>query len=248
MTVLTPQPSLLQKFRFFLFMRKWKRSALGQALAEHTRRFFYTESKLRFFEEATKEKLIAEFHQQIFLLPSDPNPFLKFREHLTNSVIGYASLQVLCLKPVEKKQSFYSNAHYISAELHEHIRACAEHNAELKQLLWENPEMSDGDLVDAANTRSTLWLYYANGLNLVRSEFGETLIKGKDWFRPYVASAMVFEEETYRRKIGMPSLMSHGDELLPLEHSTFMTWVVEGEQNPLYAWESHFDRIHSDSI
>jgi hypothetical protein len=40
--------------------------------------------------------LIADFYQQIFTLRTDPDPILKFREHLADCVLGYASLQVLC--------------------------------------------------------------------------------------------------------------------------------------------------------
>jgi hypothetical protein len=84
-------------------------------------------------------------------------------------------------------------------------------------------------------------------LNIIRSEFGEQLIKGRDWYRPYVVSAMIFHENDYRREIGLPALTP--DSMLPLEHSTFMNFVAQGERNPLFAWPTSastlnaFDRL-----
>jgi hypothetical protein len=153
---------------------------------------------------------------------------------------------VLCLKPDEKAQSYYSGARYISADLHRHIRACAQHHDELKRIVWEHPEFTDEELVANANARAAVWLYYANGLNIVRSEFGEQLIKGKDWYRPYIVSAMIFQENNYRREIGLPSLAP--DSILPLEHSTFRTFVAGGDRNPLYEWETAYGCKHADRI
>ena len=245
-SVLAPKPSLLDRFRAHLFLRRFRKSSLGQVLAEHSREYFYGDNILSGFSDAAKERLIGDFHLQVFGFAAQPNPHLKFREHLASCVIGYASIQVLCLKPEEKAESFYSGAQYISADLHRHIRACAQHHDELKRIVWEHPDFTDEELIANANARASVWLYYANGLNIVRSEFGEQVIKGRDWYRPSVVSAMIFEEETYRQKIGLPSLAP--DTLLPLEHSTFMTGVAGGDRNPLYEWETHYERKHPDSI
>jgi len=245
---LSPEPRLLDKLRNYWFMRRWKKSTVGRALSDHTQNFFYGEGRLRYFDQATKDKLIGDFHQQIFLLPSAPDPFLQFRKHLASCVVGYASLQVLGIKPEEKAVAFYGHAKLISGELYRHIRACVDHNEELREILWENPDITDDDLVEGASTRAAVWLYYANGLNLVRPEFGETIGKGKDWYRPYVASAMVIQEEAYRRAIGLPSFTTPETSFRPFEHSTFMTWVAQGERNPLYAWEKHYGLKHAESI
>jgi hypothetical protein len=170
-SVLTPKPSLLERFRAHLFLRRWKKSSLGQMLAGHSRRCFYGDGILSGFDDVDKERLIGDFHQQVFNFPTQPDPFLKFREQLASCVIGYASLQVLCLKPEEKAQSFYSGARYISADLHRHIRACAQHHDELKQIVWEHPEWTDEELVTAANARASVWLYYAN----VSTSFAQNL-------------------------------------------------------------------------
>jgi hypothetical protein len=245
---LTPGPTLLQKLRAYLFMRKWRKTATDRALAKHTQKFFYTESKLRFFEEANKTKFINAFYEKVFSLPTFANPFLKFREELANAVVGFADLQVLCLTQEEKAQSPWSGAKYISGELHRYIRACCPHQEEMKRILWEHPDLTDEELVEAANTRSALWLYLANGFNMVRAEFNETIVKGHDWYRPFVASAMIFAENTYRSKIGLPSLIRPENCPLELEHSTFMGFVVEGVPNPLYSWEDHYKKVHSENI
>jgi len=43
---LTPEPTLFQKLRTYLFLRKWRKTAIGRALAEHTQKFLYTESSV----------------------------------------------------------------------------------------------------------------------------------------------------------------------------------------------------------
>jgi hypothetical protein len=245
---LMPPPTLWQKARAYLFLRRFRKTPLGRALANHTHHYFYgADAPLGRFEESRKQQMITGFYQQILSLSAYSNPFLKFREIFANYVVGYADIQVLSLTPEQKAGAHYSNAKYISADLRRHIRQCCAHNDEMNQLLWEQPDMSDEDLLGGAHMRAAVWLYFANGFNMVRSEF-EPINEARDWYRPFLTSAMIFAENNYRSDIGLASLIPDDFGLLALQHSTFMGEVANGTPNPLQSWETHYGITHSENI
>jgi len=186
------------------------------------------------FSEARKQEIIGDFYGKVFALTQAENPFLTMREYIASYVCGYASFQVLCLKEEEKKEAFYSDCPYISGELYRHIQKLSEHNEELKKLKWKNNDLSTDELVYFCNARSALHLYYVNGMNMVRSELKD-LDTGKDWLRPFIRSMLIWEEDIYRGKVELPSLLP--DSLDALRHSTFMNMVTNGYENPHYEWE-----------
>ena len=55
---------------------------------------------------------------------------------------AYANLQVLCLVPEEKSDLHFSDSPYISGELNRHILRCAQHQTQLKELLWKEPDIT----------------------------------------------------------------------------------------------------------
>ena len=78
-------------------------------------------------------------------------------------------------------------------------------------------------------------------MNFVRCEMKDE-DTAKDWLRPFVKSMLIWEEDGYRREIGLPSLLPDG--LDGLRHSTFMNMVTNGHQNPFYEWEKEWkDRL-----
>jgi hypothetical protein len=173
-------------------VKKWRNSTIGQELDRHTKYFLSNKTILGSLSSETLEELAAEFYKRVFSIPEAENPFLKYREELCAAALGYARFQVLCLKPEEKQEAFYSNCPYISAELYRRIRDCAGHKEELAEMLWRNDKTTDDELIGYANAKSALYLYYLNGMNLIRSEFSD-LDSKKDWFRPFVTSVLIWE-------------------------------------------------------
>ena len=93
---------------------------------------------------------------------------------------------------------------YISGELYQHIHQCAQHHEELKELVWKNPNITTEELFAHCAYICAAYLYYLNGFNIVRigiNDFEPT--PGKDWFRPFSASMLIYSENDYRapRKI-----------------------------------------------
>lgn len=179
-------------------IKAWNKSVLGQALANHSREYFYEgDTRLSSFNEKNKQKLISDFYAKVIAIDQVENPLLAMRENIADSVCGFAKLQVLCLKPDEKKEAFYADCPYISGTLYAHIRELSEHNEELKQLKWTHGDLSDDDLISFCNGRSAVFLYYVNGLNIVRAA-GDDVDEAKDWLRPFIRSSLIWEDDLCR--------------------------------------------------
>lgn len=237
---------LINKFKERKAINEWRSSPLGVALGNHSSEYFYGANELLGnFSEEGKQKIVGDFYQKIFALATDENAFHTYREQLASYVCEYASFQVLCLKDDEKKDSFYSDCPYISAELYKHIQKLSEHNDLLKEHKWKNEKASDEELVALCNARCAVLLYYINGLNIVRIEFKD-VIEEKDWLRPFIKSMLILEEEMYRQTISLPRLLPN--DLDGLWHSTFMNIVVNGAANPCYEWEKAQEESDEDIV
>lgn len=226
-------------FQNFLKKRKqkkaldeWNNSFVGKALAIHTEKYFKY-PRLESFSEENKNYLINDLYQRVFDIYKAETPFLALREEIANNVICYARLQVLCLTE-EEKQDAYSECPYISGDLHHHIKKAIPHNDELDKLNWKHENLTESQLVSFCNSRCVVYLYYINGFNYLREDFKD-LDEEKDWLNAFTKSMLIWEEDSIRDKIGLPSLLSHG--LDGLKHSTFMNLVVNGHENPWYEWE-----------
>jgi hypothetical protein len=224
---------------------KFQRSPVGQALLRHTEDCFAT-TVMRHFSADSKQDVINQFGASIAEIVSADNPFLKLREEIAGVAFAYANLQVLCLLPEEKPALHFADCPYITGELNQHIIRCAQHNEELKELLWKHPDYTARDLTGFCNVRCARYIYFLNGYEIVRKEFKDfEPTPGKDWLRPLVTSALIWCEDTYRKEIGLPSLLPRFDGLL---YSTFLNSVANGNQNPLFEWETRCERVHADAV
>ena len=216
---------------------KWKRSPLGGALHLHTQKYFFGQTALADFNQESKERLIMEFYRRIAEIASAPNPLMACREALAEYVLVFAQLQVLCLTESEKAAHFFRDNPYISGQLWRHIREASDHSDELARFKWETPDLSDDELVGSANVRCALFLYYANGLNMVRMDMGDST-EVKDWFRPFVEACLVNEEHLMREKLSLPPLIPGF--LGSLQYAVFLDIVIGGEPQPFFAWTRDF--------
>ena len=57
--------------------------------------------------------------------------------------------------------------------------------------------------------------------------------------KPFVKSMLIWNENTYRGKIGLETLFE--DKIMQaIPHSKFYNLVSDGARNPLFEWESKF--------
>jgi hypothetical protein len=217
-----------------------KTSVLEKALKDHVQEYFYSGHALSGMKPENKERLVGELFTQLSAIEASPDPRMTLRERLAEYVLMFAQLQLLCLTEDEKAEHIFKDSPYISGRIHHHIVQAAEHVEDAAQLVWgQDGKATTEELMNFANARSAMMLFYVNGLNLARIVAGDT-DAAKDWFKPFVEAMLVWKEHVLRMELGLPALLS--DPRSGLSYSTFMNYVLNGEANPFFSWT----RAHPD--
>ena len=214
---------------------RFQRTPLAQAIKAHTQEYFSLPS-LASFSQESRERLVGDFCQRISLIYQSENPIVACREALAEYTLLLTQLHVHCLKEFEKAEQHYKNNPYISGQVWRHIRESSDHHEELAQWKSDSPELTDEDLIANANVRSALYLYYANGMNIVRLALGDCT--ERNWYRPFVEACLVNDEHQVREKLGLPVLVP--GIIGSLEYSVFLNFVISGEPDPFSAWQQAF--------
>ena len=227
----------------------WETSQVGKSLREYTEFFLSKNTILGSHSEDFQRKLKEEMYGSVAAIYGAENPLIKCREKLAEYVVSFADWSVLCLKPEERfrlEKRDVRLSPYVSGELHPHMRYCAQYSGDLADIITRYQNLTDDDLVAWANARSCAFQYLMNCMNVVRADANDcdlaTATKA-DWFPPFVKSMLIWKEDDYRSKIGLPSLLPNE---LAWRHSTFLTYVLEGARDPLSHWEAAHKLKHSD--
>lgn len=210
----------------------WK-SDIGQRLIAHNEQYFGPGAIWGDFSAEGKQKISGWLLERIFGVYQAADPFAAMRLELAAMTSGHAQLVILIRDPVND----YNRTRYVSGELHNCIRACAPHCNELAEELWRNPNSTDAEIYAYAKQRSIYYNYVLNGINKLRYDFDDFAGgKDRDWLPPFSTSMMIWQEDLYRSKIGLPTLFE--DKIIKaLPHSTFFNLVHDGVRNPLFEWE-----------
>jgi len=148
----------------------------------------------------------------------------------------YAELAVL----TNSAEPHSVQSRYISEQLINCFKACADHCEELTAKLARTPTTSDAELLHYANDRAIFYNYMLNGIHQLRADFDDfPSTPDKDWLIPFVQSMMIWHEDRFRKKIGQPSLFKKKN-FNGASHSTFFNLVKNGYPNPLKEWEGKF--------
>ncbi len=230
--------NLIEKYKSRKANIEWQRSTLGRTLAAHSEIYFKDKALLADTSDELKNKIIEDFYQQVFSLSHAENPFLEMRKLLAVYASETAIYQVLCLNENDKTETFYADCPYISGELYKHIQQYTKHNDELDKLKWENNDIEDGELIDYCRAKCVLNSFYLNGINYVRDDFDDSN-EEKDWLRPFMRSMMISEEDKFRQKLDLPSLLLNPID--SLMHGRFFEIVGSGHKNPYYEWEKSWN-------
>lgn len=217
-------------------IEKFWKSEIGQRLTAHNEQYFGLGAIWGDFSPEGKQKLCGWLLERIFGVYGAADTFAAMRLELAAMTSCHAQLVVLLREPVNE----YNRTRYVSGELHNHLRSCAPHCNELAEELWRSPESSDADLYGYAQQRSIYYNYVLNGINLLRYDFDDFAGgKDRDWLKPFSKSMMIWHEDTYRSKIGLPTLFENKI-FKALPHSTFFNLVHDGARNPLFEWEKTY--------
>lgn len=193
-------------------------------------------------EKTTVSEQMADAITKIAL---SADPRMTNREALTNSVIELARFQVLVISPAPADDATG-------------LRGQAGITGELKERLLDLSH-TDDDLVEVFSTFdtprswdeawSTVLLVYraswarAHVFHLLREAFGDMNPAddwANDWFQPYVAAMCGWQEDVYRRALGMPSALDEEPDVADLKSLAlylFMEWVMKGVKYPDLEWE-----------
>jgi hypothetical protein len=221
-------------------LHSWKGSALGRAIDEHIKT--YTKN-WKHLEKEEKERFVSEFKERIFALLDSPQSAIQCRRELVTNVVAYTDLQVLCLTAQDKENNpIFKDMERISSELQTHLYTCTLRNNELNKYVEENG-YEESELNNFVTRKCEIYRFYAYGLDIVRRNI-ETANE-RDWFVPLVQSSMIISESNYRKYLGLPAIVTAIDSSF---HSRFIDMALNGELDPLLAWERRFGKSHSATI
>jgi hypothetical protein len=225
----------------------WQTSPVGKHLKEFTDFYLSKNTILGSHPDDFQRQLKEYMYGTAAKIYAAENPLLACRHHLAGHVSIYADWAVLGLKP-EYKLAFEKDdprsSPYVSGELHDHLRYCAQYNSALADVLSRNKDVKDDDLFSWVNARSCEYQYLMKCINMMRADFDDVdLAAEDDWFRPFVKSMLICREDDYRSKIGLPPPLPN--ELVE-RHRSFFTYVLAGDRNTLSRWESEHRLKHSD--
>jgi hypothetical protein len=130
----------------------------------------------------------------------------------------------------------------ISSELHNYVYPCTVRNNELNKYIEDNGYV-EGELISFTNNRCQIYRYHAYGFDIVRRSL--EVAGERDWFPPLVQSSMIISESNYRKYLGLPSIATAIDTSF---HSSFIDMALNGEQDPLSAWERRYGKSHSAAV
>ncbi|HKF49879.1 MAG TPA: hypothetical protein VKB38_21130 [Terracidiphilus sp.] len=177
------------------------------------------------------------------------NPLMANRERLAHCVLAWARFQVLVIKPPPAEDlTGLRGQPGITGELKTRLLELYRadeglqdtfKNIEDKPKNW--PERWD-DLWVPVDLGYRLRYAHAQVYRGLRLAFGDCP-KGsetKDWFEPFVVAMCAFEENAYRRSLGMPSALGPEREIVgrSLLLSLFMDCVLDGARDPFVEWKS----------
>ncbi|WP_162435056.1 hypothetical protein [Pseudoxanthomonas koreensis] len=180
--------------------------------------------------------------QKVIEIASSDTPWLANRGFLAECVIEYAQFGVLVLEPPPAEDTTgFRGMPGITGELKQHYMMLAAKDEGLREALRELPHGNDPDEIwnFIVFRNRQLWAW-GNVFQSVRFAYNDHAPKGEeDWYRPFVAAMFAWQEDTYRKALGLPSALEgecEGVHLRALWYSTFMNRVTNGDANPLATW------------
>lgn len=180
--------------------------------------------------------------QKVIEFAAGEAPWLANRKFLAECVIEYVQFAILVLEPSPAEDTTgFRGMPGITGELKQHYMALATKDDGLREALRELPHGNDPEEVwnFIVFRNRQLWAWSAV-FQAVRFAYNDHAPKGEDdWYRPFVAAMLAWQEDTYRRSLELPSSLEaegEGVKLRALWYSTFMNRITNGDANPLAGW------------
>jgi hypothetical protein len=195
------------------------------------------------WSEDGKRKLLEGLLADVAQVLAEPNPAQAVRMRAIEFMLIAAQFDVLIMQPPTPFKG-------LSGELKPRIPELAKKDKELEEFFYgidPAPTTFDG-MWD-----SVLMRYWAMNLNLNSYNQARVALgdwhddRKKDWFRPCYTSLCIWQENTYRRQLGLPSVIG-GDleDLKAIMHSTWINRAKEGHKELRLVWEKSWEEAFKE--
>jgi len=187
------------------------------------------------------EKMMEDCRQVL----TATDPIIANRQHLAESVLRCAKLQVLLISPVpEHDGSGLRGQLGITGELKSKILEIIKSDKEFASF----PEGLSFDQawaqIQYAYRRAWANMNIFEGL---RHEFNDIHPEqSQDWFRPFFASQCAYAESLYREELGMPAVpgtAGNADASAGKMYGAYREIVLNGDKFPDQAWEARYPNL-----
>jgi hypothetical protein len=195
------------------------------------------------FSDEGKQRLLMECLGDIDGQLSQPNPAHAVRIRLIEFLLLSAQFDVLIMQPPTPFQG-------LSGELRPHIPALKDSDKNLSEFFYglDNPVSSLDDMWDAVLMRYWVMNLYVNAYNNARVALKDYHSdKTKDWLRPCYISLCIWQEDTYRQGLGLPSVIpSDNPQLRALGHSVWINLAQAGHEHLRLAWDNAWEDMFKE--
>jgi hypothetical protein len=195
-----------------------------------------------FIDDDERGALARELFLEINGICNAFDPVVACREKLAQTMIRFASFQVLVIPPLpEPDPTDLRSQPGISGELTEHLVQIAENNYELRSELYGEMDSPTFDNLWESLQRAywqTYW--FLETFNAARLELGDYQ-DDHDWFMSFKHAACANYEHIYRREINLPSVFDENlAAIAPTAYSIFTDIVLSGAENPELEWRDYY--------
>ena len=194
-----------------------------------------------FITEQTRSELGRQLFLKINAICNAADPVQACREKLANSMLKFATYQVLVIPPTpEEDPSGLRGQPGITGELKEQLVQIAQKCDGLRTEMLEATDSRSYDALWEVLQR-LYWISYwtLETIDAARIELGD-VEQGYDWYRSFMHAACANQEHIYRWELEMPPAFSEDvAKLASTAYSIFTDIVLSGEENPAAEWRHY---------
>lgn len=189
-----------------------------------------------FQNESVKKNIKKSREIQIAEFLKHPTVFLGVRDRLVSNVVQMAQFYVVAMPPApEHDPTGLRGETGITGELQAHICQIYAASPLIDLRYLENP--SELELIELTHLYSNISCLFSTSWNYVRLKLEG--INKPDWYKDFVKIQCAYEEDYFRKLLGLPSLLERdhvwGD-MAPLLFSTFQFIAASGVSDPYKEW------------
>lgn len=197
------------------------------------------------FSPETKAEIVQQILAEMELLLGQPDPIKAFRLRSLEYMMCSAQFDVLIMQPDTVAFEM------LSGELKPHLVQLAQKHKALEEYIYglNRTPVTQDELYDTFLMRYWVMHFRMSCYNFARRALGDFhKDMTKDWFRAAYISMCIWQEEDYRKTLGLPSLIGEdfNDSLKMIMFSSWIQRTEEGHQELRLAWERSWQDVFKE--